>query len=82
VRIICISATTGVVAAAGAAATALRARDGVARDALAAVLRRLAAADGFFADFLADLTDFFRVPAPVLAARLADLVDVLLITPL
>jgi hypothetical protein len=64
---------------AGAAATALRAREGVARAALAAVLRRLEVADGFFADFLAALTDFFRVTALVLPDRAADFVDVLLI---
>jgi len=72
----------GVVTATGGAATVLRAREGVARDVFAALLRRLAAADGFFADFLAVLTDFFRVAAPAFPDRLADLVDVLLITPL
>jgi hypothetical protein len=86
VRIICIcSSVTGVVAATGGAATALRARAGAVRAALAAVLRRLAVADDFFADFLAvltDLTDFFLVPAAVLADRVADLVDVLLMAAL
>jgi hypothetical protein len=66
----------------GAVTTALRVREGVARDDLAALLRRLAVADDFFADFLAVLTGFFLVTAVALPVRPADLVDVLLITPL
>ena len=51
------------------------ARDG--RDCLAAA-RRLALADGFLTDLRADLLDFFRTPAAVLADRPADLADALL----
>jgi hypothetical protein len=67
-------ATAGALRAAGLrAAGAARCE----RDCLAEA-RRLALADGFLTDLRADLLDFFRVPAAVLADRPADLADALL----
>ena len=70
------AATAGALRLAGLRDTAV-ARGG--RDGLAAA-RRLALADGFLTDLRADLLDFFRTPAAVLADRLADLADALLMT--